>query len=149
MFVRNFSPMSSGFKSQWDHHLSAKEFLHSKCALDQVFRLHSFGAGSSQDPVARKGVRRSFDIVLGLRSAVFSHLFFGAKIARIESRKTDKTDPSEVSHKLTENETLFGVRFFLPIKEKYPLRETLFGRYRGVRFLVRLSQGGIAWSCAL
>lgn len=149
MIVRNFSPMRGGFKSQWDHHLSAKEFLHSKCAHDQAIRLHSFGAGSSQDPVSRKGVRRSFDIVLGLRSAVFSHLFFRAKVARILNEKTDKTDPSEVSHELTENETLFGVRFFLPIKEKYPLRETLFGRYRGVRFLVRLSQGGIAWSCAL
>lgn len=149
MIVRNFSPMRGGFKSQWDHHFSAKEFLHSKCALDQVFRRHSFGAESCEDPVARKGVRRPFDIVLGLRFAVFSHPFFGAKIARIKSRKTDKTDPSKVSHELTENETLFGVRFSLPIKERHPLRETLFGRYRGVRFSVRLSQGGIAWSYAL
>lgn len=149
MFVRNFSPMRGGFKSQWDHHSSAKSFLHSKCAPDQWFRHHSSSVGSYEDPVAQKDVRRPFDIVLGLKNAVFSHLFFRAKVAGILNEKTDKTDPSEVSHKLTENETLFGVRFFLPIKEKYPLRETLFGRYRGVRFFVRLSQGGIVWFCAL
>lgn len=137
------------FKSQWDHHSSAKDFLHSKCALDQEVRHHSSSVGSCEDPVAQKDVRRPFDIILELKTAVFSHLFFRAKIARILSGKTDKTDPSEVSHDLTENETLFGVRFSLPIKERHPLRETLFGRYRGVRFFVRLSQGGIAWFCAL
>ena len=138
------------FKSQWDHQgFSAMEKLHSRCAFVQLIRHHPFGAGFCRDPVAQKGVGRSFDIVLELRSAILSCLFFGAKIVRIVSGKTTKTDPSEVSHFLTENETLFGVRFSLPIKERHPCFETLFGRCTGVRFFVRLSQGGIPWSCAL
>lgn len=43
-----------------------------------------------------KGVGRSFDIVLELRSAILSCLFFGAKIVRIVSGKTTKTDPSHL-----------------------------------------------------
>ena len=132
-----------------NHNGTTKAFrlweLHSRCAFVQLIRHHLL----AQDPVAQKGVGRSFDIVLELSSAILSCLFFGAKIARIVSGKTTKTDPSEVSHFLTENRTLFGVRFSLPIKERHPCFETLFGRQTGVRFFVRLSQGGIPWSCAL
>lgn len=138
------------FKSQWDHQgFFGYGKLHGRCAYVQLIRHRPFGAGSPQDPVSQKGVGRSFDIVLELSSAILSCLFFGAKIARIVSGKTTKTDPSEVSHFLTENVTLFGVRFSLPIKERHPCFETLFGRCAGVRFFMRLFQGGIAWSCAL
>lgn len=68
----------------------AMEKLHSRCAFVQLIRHHPFGAGS-RDPVSQKGVGRSFDIVLELRTAILSCLFFGAKIA---SGKTTKTDPS-------------------------------------------------------
>ena len=134
------------FKSQWDHQdYLAYGKLHSRCAFVQLIRHHLL----AQDPVAQKGVGRSFDIVLELRSAILSCLFFGAKIARIVSGKTTKTDPSEVSHFFDGKCDTFWGPFFPTYKGEAPLFETLFGRCTGVRFFVRLSQGGIAWSCAL
>ena len=127
----------------------ALEKLHSRCAFVQLIRHRPFGAGSCGDPVAQKGVGRSFDIVLELRTAILSCLFFGAKIARIVSGKTTKTDPSEVSHFFDGKCDTFRGPFFPTYKGGTPLFETLFGRCTGVRFFVRLSQGGIAWSCAL
>lgn len=94
--------------------------LHSRCAFVQLIRHRPFGAGSCGDPVAQKGVGRSFDIVLELRTAILSCLFFGAKIARIVSGKTTKTDPSEVSHFFDGKCDTFRGPFSLPIKEGHP-----------------------------
>lgn len=149
MIVRNFSPNSLCVQiTMGPPRLFGYGKLHSRCAFVQLIRRHPFGAGS-RDPVSQKGVGRSFDIVLELRSAILSCLFFGAKIVRIVSGKTTKTDPSEVSHFFDRKCDTFWGPFFPTYKGEAPLFETLFGCQTGVRFFVRLSQGGIAWSCAL